>query len=109
MTHNEVFEVLEELSLPIAYDHFEEGESPDPPFICFRYPGTDHFSADGRVYYMIAQVNVEVYTDLKDPKLEERIEEITKGRKKERKKETDKLAAYKNYLRQKAQKKGAKA
>ena len=24
MTHNEVFEVLEELSLPIAYDHFAE-------------------------------------------------------------------------------------
>jgi len=31
MTHNDVFEVLEELSLPIAYDHFAEGESPDPP------------------------------------------------------------------------------
>ena len=38
MTHNEVFEVLEELSLPIAYDHFAEGESPDPPFLCFLYP-----------------------------------------------------------------------
>ena len=28
---------MEELSLPIAYDHFAEGESPDPPFICFPY------------------------------------------------------------------------
>ena len=35
MTHNEVFEVLEELNLPIAYDHFAEGESPDPPLLCF--------------------------------------------------------------------------
>ena len=33
MTHNELVEVLEELSLHIAYDHFAEGESPDPPFL----------------------------------------------------------------------------
>lgn len=33
-----VTEMLEKLSLPVAYDHFAEGESPDPPFICFLYP-----------------------------------------------------------------------
>ena len=76
MTHNEVFEVLEELSLPIAYDHFAEGESPDPPFICFLFPGSDNFSADGRVYLKIRNVNVELYADLKDPELEERLETV---------------------------------
>ena len=35
MTHNKLMEMLEETALPIAYDHFAEGESPDPPFICF--------------------------------------------------------------------------
>ena len=49
MTHNEIVEMLEETNLPIAYDHFAEGESPDPPFICFLFPGSDNFSADGRV------------------------------------------------------------
>lgn len=76
MTHNEIVEMLEEANLPIAYDHFAEGESPDPPFICFLFPGSDNFSADGRVYLKIRNVNVELYTDLKDPELEERLETV---------------------------------
>ena len=65
MTHNEIMAMLAESQIPVAYDHYAEGESPDPPFLCFRYPATDHFSADGRAYYLIAQVDVEVYTDRK--------------------------------------------
>ena len=76
MTHNEIVEMLEESNLPIAYDHFAEGESPDPPFICFLFPGSDNFSADGRVYLKIRNVNVELYTDLKDPELEKRLETV---------------------------------
>ena len=76
MTHNELMEMLEETSLPIASDHFSEGESPDPPFICFLYPGSDNFGADGRAYFKINQVNVELYTDLKDPELETRLETV---------------------------------
>ena len=33
MTHEEVKALVEEMGLPYAYDHFAEGESPDPPFI----------------------------------------------------------------------------
>ena len=76
MTHNEIVEMLEETNLPIAYDHFAEGESPDPPFICFLFPGSDNFSADGKVYLKIRNVNVELYTDLKDPELDERLETV---------------------------------
>ena len=76
MTHNGILEMLEETNLPIAYDHFAEGESPDPPFICFLFPGSDNFSADGRVYLKVRNVNVELYTDLKDPELEERLETV---------------------------------
>ena len=42
--------ILEKIGLPFAYDHFAEGESPNPPFICYLLPGSDNFSADGRVY-----------------------------------------------------------
>ena len=76
MTHNEIVEMLEETNLPIAYDHFAEGESPAPPFICFLFPGSNNFSADGRVYLKIRNVNLELYTDLKDPELEERLETV---------------------------------
>ena len=67
MTHAEVKAMVEEMGLPYAYDHFAEGESPDPPFICYLFPGSDNFSADGRVYFWISEVKIELYTDRKDP------------------------------------------
>ena len=76
MTHNEVVEVLEELSLPIAYDHFAEGESPDPPFICFLYPRNIPTGADNTVYYQLHELDIELYTDAKDPPLEQRVERL---------------------------------
>ena len=39
--------IMEEIGIPFAYDHFAEGESPEPPFICFLCPGSDNFAADG--------------------------------------------------------------
>ena len=76
MTHNEIMGMLEETALPAAYDHFAEGESPDPPFICFLFPGSDNFSADGAVYFRIRRVNVELYTDEKTPPLEQELETV---------------------------------
>ena len=63
------------LGIPFAYDHFAQGESPDPPFICYLIPASDNFSADGKVYYKIDLYNIELYTDLKDLSLERKIEE----------------------------------
>lgn len=71
--------ILEELGLPFAYDHFAEGESPETPFICYLSPGSDNFAADGKVYYKINEVHIELYTDYKDPELEERLEDILDG------------------------------
>ena len=76
MTHNEIAEMLEETALPVAYDHFTEGESPDPPFICFLYPGSDNFAADGQVWFKIQRLHVELYTDENDPALEDRLESV---------------------------------
>lgn len=71
--------ILEELGLPFAYDHFAEGESPEPPFVCYLLPGSRNFSADGRVYYKGSEVRVEVYTDRKDLGLEVRVETVLDG------------------------------
>ena len=68
--------MMEEIGLPYAYHHFAEGESPDPPFLCFLIPGSDNFSADGKVYLKIRNVNVELYTDIKDPELEQTLETV---------------------------------
>ena len=66
--------MLNEIGVPFAYDHFAEGEAPDPPFICYLLPGSDNFAADGQVYYKINEVHIELYSDSKDPALENRVE-----------------------------------
>ncbi len=68
--------VLEKIELPFAYDHFAEGESPNPPFICYLIPNSDNFSADGRVYYKINEIHIELYTDCKDLSAEQKVEAV---------------------------------
>ena len=70
-----ILSILRGLGIPLAYDHFAQGESPDPPFICYLIPASDNFSADGKVYYKTDQFNIELYTDLKDLSLERKIDE----------------------------------
>ena len=60
---NEIASIIKEMGVPFAYDHFAEGESPDPPFICYLIPGSDNFSADGIVWHKINEVRIELYTD----------------------------------------------
>ena len=66
MTHEEVKALVEEMGLPYAYDHFAEGESPDPP----------NFGADNLVHHHFNRLDIEVYTDYKDPDMEATIEEV---------------------------------
>ena len=72
---DELLYILGETQIPFAYDHFAEGESPDPPFLCYLLPGSNNFSADGKVYYKIGRVNLELYTDRKDPEVEQKLED----------------------------------
>ena len=76
MTHTDLLEMLQETTFPVAYDHFAEGESPEPPFICYLLPGTNHFAADGIAYFKINEVNIELYTDIKDLDVEQRLEAV---------------------------------
>ena len=72
----ELLQILSETQIPFAYHHFAEGESPEPPFICYLLPGSNNFSADGKVYYKINEVHIELYTDLKDLAVEQQLEEV---------------------------------
>ena len=76
---DEVLSILAEIGLPFAYHHFAEGESPDPPFICYLTPRSDNFAADGKVYYKIDEYHIELYTDRKDPELEDSVEAVLDG------------------------------
>ena len=76
MTYDDITNMLKEAGLHLAYDHFAEGESPEPPFLIFLFPGSDNMFADNGVYFKISQLNMELYTDKKDPELEEKLEDI---------------------------------
>ena len=76
MTYEEVAAMAEETELPAAYDHFAEGESPDPPFLIFLYPRSDNFAADGQVYVKINELHFELYTDRKQPDAEAQVEAV---------------------------------
>jgi len=76
MRIEELAAILQEMDIPFAYDHFAEGESPEPPFICYLLPGSDNFAADGRVYFRINEVRIELYSDSKDVGLESKVEAV---------------------------------
>ena len=76
MTYDETMAMLQETGLPLAYDHFAEGESPDPPFLVFLFPESESVFADDTVYQKVEDLNVELYTDRKDPELEKKLETI---------------------------------
>ena len=67
--------ILDSIGIPYAYDHFAEGESPNPPFLCYLLPGSSNFSADGKVYHRVSEVRLELYTDYKDLASEQKVED----------------------------------
>ena len=76
MTYDERVGMTEEIGLPVAYDHFAEGESPEPPFLIFLFPSSSNFSADGRVYVKVNVLHLELYTDSKQPDIEAKVEAV---------------------------------
>lgn len=71
-----VGKIIKEMGIPFAYDHFAEGESVMPPFICYRVPRNNNFSADGVAYFKVSEIDIELYTDKKDLKSERKIEAV---------------------------------
>ena len=76
MTIENLVKMLQKTGIPFAYDHIAEGESPEPPFICYLLPGSNNFAADGKVYFKINQVRIELYTDSKDLAVERKVEMV---------------------------------
>lgn len=68
--------IIKAMNLPYAYDHFVEGNSPEPPFLVYLLPRTNHFKSDGKIYYKVNVVQLEVYSDKKDLQLEKQIEHV---------------------------------
>lgn len=76
MNGKDICEMLKGTGFPVAYDHFAEGDDPDLPYVVYRYPGSDNFKADGRVYHKIDELDIELYTDHKDAEAEGKVESV---------------------------------
>ena len=78
MTYEQINEMMQEMELPFAYQHYAEGESPAPPFLLFLSPGENTFSADNSMYFSFKMLDIELYTDVKNPELEKQVEQVLK-------------------------------
>lgn len=78
MTKEQIEQMLKELGIPFKYHHFTQKEMEDIslPIAVWNVPGTDNFFADGKTYKRITKLDIELYTDEKDWKLEKELEEI---------------------------------
>lgn len=74
MTLSELGALLKTTGLPVSYRAWPENGAPPLPFVCYLEAGSNNFSADGVVYCPIKRVQVELYTKLKDPEAEDKVE-----------------------------------
>ena len=58
----------------VAYRAFPVGKAPKLPFICYMATDTNNFDADNKVYKVIQNVDIELYTKTKSEATEDLVE-----------------------------------
>jgi hypothetical protein len=98
MTYEQIAEMMEEMGLPLfsiihlfyIKDSFlysiilslncaaVSKSRLSATFLIFLSPGENTFSADNSMYFSFKMLDIELYTDVKNPELENQIEEVLK-------------------------------
>lgn len=73
MSLEEIKEILKQVGIPVTYRAFKKKQA--PPFICYLVAYNNNFAADGKVYYPIKHIQIELYAETKDEDLESKMEE----------------------------------
>lgn len=73
---SEIYSILKELQLPVAYHHFEEGSRPRPPYIVYLVTDSANLGADNWAYHKQNNLQVELYTIKKDLATEQKVESL---------------------------------
>lgn len=82
MEHKDIYDLLLtlaqtlDITLPVAYDHFQKGQNINPPFIAYREVSPETFKADGITYYRPYEFEIELVTEKKDVTLEKAVEKL---------------------------------
>ena len=74
--HKTIFDLLNTLNIPVAYDHFEGNKDINPPFVVYRETSSNTFKADSITYYRPYDFEIELVTDKKDVLLQQQLEEL---------------------------------
>lgn len=74
MTLEDINTMLEELNIPVAYNHFNESIA--PPYAVYYVVASDNTVADDQVYTENVTINIELYTAVKDLVLEKQLKDI---------------------------------
>lgn len=74
MTLQELYTLLCTTGYQVAYESFTEATVPAMPFICYAEVGSNNFGADGKVFYPVKRIEVQLFTNKKDVEAEQKIE-----------------------------------
>lgn len=74
MTLEALFEILKQINLPLAYNHFKSMQT--PPYLIYFAEDSSNFGADNKVYHKIDNFVIEFYTLKKEKALETQLEEL---------------------------------
>lgn len=69
-----IFEILQDLKMPVAYGHFKKAQL--PPFLVYIGAGQNTYGADNTWYYRDNQYQIEYYFTEKDEEQEAEIEDL---------------------------------
>ena len=74
ITLENIKEILETSGLPVAYGFFPEDAAPDLPILVYQSVYSNNFAADNVVYKKFDHIQIDLYTKLKDPATEDKVE-----------------------------------
>ncbi|MGM0284889.1 MULTISPECIES: hypothetical protein [unclassified Enterococcus] len=72
----ELKSLLDKMNLPISYREWQPGQVPELPYLLYYEKSTSNFLADNTVYCKKTDFVVELYTNTKNIREENRLEEL---------------------------------
>lgn len=74
--HKELYDLLNTLNIPIAYDHFDSNKQVSIPFLVYREQQLSTFRADDITYHQFHNFEIELITEKKEIALEQQLEDL---------------------------------
>lgn len=74
--HRTLYQTLQSLGIPVAYDHFDSNKQVSIPFLVYREQQLSTFRADDITYHQFHNFELELVTEKKEIALEQQLEDL---------------------------------